>query len=213
MGKPSKGLKLILAVLFVFAVLGVGLTQDAPTKMTHAIVQKRAQILLPIPFQRSRRVSGVLRIGTAGSMKSRIQPETLTAEWLSMKPDAWLVNPLADNNAKPLPDSGPTFNCRLPICAFDPETPRSKIGELEVGKADLFAKPVGVTIEDIKNRSRSELLVFEGWGTRIEEYFPKHQRPASQPALYTKRKSGTTSWGRWRPWLLWRRGILRLSWL
>jgi hypothetical protein len=39
MYKPSKGSKLGLAALVVFAVFGVGLTQDAPTKMTHAIVQ------------------------------------------------------------------------------------------------------------------------------------------------------------------------------
>jgi hypothetical protein len=57
-----------------------------------------------------------------------------------------MVN-LADNTAKHLVDQGPTFNCKLPIFAFDPEMAKSKIGELEFGRELEFfrangAKPV-----------------------------------------------------------------------
>ena len=41
---------------------------------------------------------------------------------------------MADNTAKHVLDTGPTFNCRLPIFALDPGTAKSKIGELEIGR-------------------------------------------------------------------------------
>ena len=54
------------------------------------------------------------------------------------EPDVWLVN-LADKTAKHVVDQGPTFNCKLPIFATDPETLKSKIGELEFGRElDFF---------------------------------------------------------------------------
>jgi hypothetical protein len=44
-------------------------------------------------------------------------------------------------------DPGPTFNCRLPVFAFDPESAKSRIGGLEFGRELEFfqangAKPV-----------------------------------------------------------------------
>lgn len=58
------------------------------------------------------------------------------------EPDAWLVN-LADNTAKHLVDQGPTFNCRLPIFASEPETMKSKVGELEFGRELSFFRDNG----------------------------------------------------------------------
>jgi hypothetical protein len=56
------------------------------------------------------------------------------------EPDAWLVD-LANSRAKHMVDPGPTFNCRLPIFAFDMAMFRGKIGELEYGhELDFFQK-------------------------------------------------------------------------
>jgi hypothetical protein len=49
-----------------------------------------------------------------------------------------MVN-LADNTARHVLDSGPTFNCKLPIFAMSEEMAKSKIGELEIGRElDFF---------------------------------------------------------------------------
>jgi hypothetical protein len=56
------------------------------------------------------------------------------------EPDAWLVD-LANNRAKHMVDSGPTFNCRMPIFAFNMEMVKGKIGELEYGhELEFFQK-------------------------------------------------------------------------
>ena len=58
------------------------------------------------------------------------------------EPDAWLIN-LAGGTAKHLIDQGPTFNCKLPVFALDPETAKSKIGELEFGRELAFFQADG----------------------------------------------------------------------
>lgn len=63
------------------------------------------------------------------------------------EPDAWLIN-LADNSAKHVLDTGPTFNCRLPIFAMDREMAKSKIGELEIGHEIEFFQANGAKLID-----------------------------------------------------------------
>src|SRR6202035_2505206 len=56
------------------------------------------------------------------------------------EPDAWLVD-LANNRAQHLVDPGPTFNCRMPIFAFDSAMAKGKVGELEFGhELEFFQK-------------------------------------------------------------------------
>jgi hypothetical protein len=56
------------------------------------------------------------------------------------EPDSWLAD-LANNRAKHMVDPGPTFNCRLPIFAFDMAMVKGKIGELEFGhELEFFQK-------------------------------------------------------------------------
>ena len=56
------------------------------------------------------------------------------------EPDAWLVD-LANNRAQHLVDPGPTFNCRMPIFAFDSAMAKGKVGELEFGRElEFFQK-------------------------------------------------------------------------
>ena len=63
------------------------------------------------------------------------------------EPDVWLVN-LMNNTAKHIVDHGPTFNCRLPIFAFNLELTKSKIGELEFGRELEFFKANGAQAVD-----------------------------------------------------------------
>lgn len=58
------------------------------------------------------------------------------------EPDAWLIN-LADQSAKHILDRGPTFNCRLPIFASDPQLSKGKLGELEFGRELEFFRSNG----------------------------------------------------------------------
>ena len=56
------------------------------------------------------------------------------------EPDSWLVD-LANNRAKHMVDPGPTFNCRMPMFAFNMEMAKGKIGELEFGhELEFFEK-------------------------------------------------------------------------
>lgn len=61
------------------------------------------------------------------------------------EPDAWLIN-LADNTAKHILDPGPTFNCKLPVFAFDPEVAKIKICELEIGRELEFFRANGAKV-------------------------------------------------------------------
>jgi hypothetical protein len=84
--RPADSLKFGLAIILVLALLRVGLTQDIPIRMTHAIVEMSGTNILPTRFRRNRRLSGALQIGTAESTKSQILNKVFTAEWLSMNP-------------------------------------------------------------------------------------------------------------------------------
>ena len=56
------------------------------------------------------------------------------------EPDSWLVD-LANNRAKHMVDPGPTFNCRMPIFAFNMEMVKGKVGGLEFGhELEFFQK-------------------------------------------------------------------------
>jgi hypothetical protein len=144
-GNRSASLKFGLTLLFVSAGLGVGLTQDAPTKMTHAIVQMSGTDIAPDSFSAKPKT-----FWRASNRYCRIDEEpdparNIHGRMVINEPDAWLVN-LADNSAKHLLDRGPTFNCRLPIFAFDRETVQSKVGELEVGKELEFFRANGAKL-------------------------------------------------------------------
>jgi len=58
------------------------------------------------------------------------------------EPDVWMIN-LEDNTARHVIDPGPTFNCKLPVFALDPEMLKTKIGELEFGHELEFFRSNG----------------------------------------------------------------------
>ncbi len=66
------------------------------------------------------------------------------------EPDVWMVN-LADNTARHFVDQGPTFNCKLPVFAFDQDALKTKIGELEFGhEVEFFQKNGAKRVEGPK---------------------------------------------------------------
>jgi hypothetical protein len=110
--------------------------------MTHAIVQMSGGDIVAGSFSAKPKT-----FWRASNRYCRIDEEPdpekgIHGRMLIKEPDAWLIN-LADNSAKHLLDHGPTFNCRLPIFAFDPETSKGKLGELEIGRELAFFQANG----------------------------------------------------------------------
>jgi hypothetical protein len=134
-------------VVMMLAVVVGGLrSAEMPTKMTHLIVQMSGTDIPAGSFAAKPKV-----YWRASNQYCRVDEEPdpengIHGTLILNEPDVWMVN-LADNTAKHLVDQGPTFNCKLPIFAFDPEMAKSKIGELEFGRELEFfrangAKPV-----------------------------------------------------------------------
>jgi hypothetical protein len=143
----SRNLHGWLAVMIILTLLRAGVCADSgPAKMTHVIVQMSGTDIPTDSFAAKPKV-----YRRASNRYCRVDEEPdpekgIHGRMVINEPDAWLVN-LADNTAKHLVDHGPTFNCRLPIFANDPDAMKSKIGELEFGRELAFfrdngAKPV-----------------------------------------------------------------------
>ncbi|HYB61737.1 MAG TPA: hypothetical protein VEH50_09680 [Methylomirabilota bacterium] len=135
-----------MPVMFAVAViLGGPQTATAPTKMTHLIAQMSGTDIPPDSFASKPKV-----FWRASNQYCRVDEEPdpangIHGRMIINEPDAWLVN-LADNTAKHMVDPGPTFNCRLPIFANDPETLKTKIGELEFGRELEFFQANGAEL-------------------------------------------------------------------
>ena len=135
--KSYMGLKFGLALMLAVAPVGVGFCADTPSKMIHAIVQMRgtdfpAESFAAKPKMFWRASNQYCRVDEEPDPANGIHGRLVVNE-----PDAWLIN-LADQTAKHVLDTGPTFNCKLPIFAFDPEMAKGKIGELEIGHELVF---------------------------------------------------------------------------
>src|SRR5438270_9138494 len=116
--------------------------EDAPAKMTHVIVRMSGTDIPADSFAAKQKV-----YWRAGNRYCRVDEEPdpekgIHGRTVINEPDAWLIN-LADHTAKHILDKGPTFNCRLPIFAGDPETTKSKLGELEFGRELEFFRSNG----------------------------------------------------------------------
>lgn len=132
LARHSELLKFGLAIVLVLTLPRAGVCADTPSTMIHAIVQMSGTDFPAESFAAKPKI-----FWRATNQYCRIDEEPDPANGIHGKlvvnePDAWLVN-LADQTAKHVLDPGPTFNCKLPIFAFDPETAKSRIGELEIG--------------------------------------------------------------------------------
>lgn len=110
----------------------------APAMMTHIVVRLSGTGISNNSFTAKPKV-----YWRAGTRYCRVDEEPdpengIHGRTVVNEPDAWLID-LADHTAKHILDKGPTFNCRLPIFANDPEALKSKLGELEFGRElDFF---------------------------------------------------------------------------
>lgn len=133
----------IPSVVLLFALLcPVFSADDTPTKMTHVVVRMNGSDIPADSFAAKPKV-----YWRAGSRYCRVDEEPdpergIHGRTVINEPDAWLVN-LADHTAKHILDRGPTFNCRLPVFASDPETTKGKLGELQFGRELEFFRSNG----------------------------------------------------------------------
>lgn len=143
----SKLLKLGPMLVLALTLAPLGVSADAPSKMIHAIIRMSGTDFPAGSFAAKPKI-----FWRASSQYCRIDeepdaPNGLHGRMVINEPDAWLVN-LANQTAKHVLDSGPTFNCKLPIFAYDAEMARSKIGELEVGHELEFFHDNGAKLID-----------------------------------------------------------------
>lgn len=139
-----------MIAILSFVLVGGFQTETAPKTMTHIIaamsgtdIAKDSFAALPKIYWRAS--NRYCRIDEEPDPKNGIHGRTIINE-----PDAWLVN-LADHTAKHLVDHGPTFDCRLPIFALDPQMAKNKIGELEFGRElEFFQKNGAQSVEGPK---------------------------------------------------------------
>lgn len=130
----------LTAVAAFILPLGAFCADDVPTKMIHVIVQMSGT---DIPEGSFAGKPKTIWRASHSFCRSDEEPDPEQGLHLSIimnEPDSWLVD-LANNRAKHMVDPGPTFNCRLPIFAFDMAMVKGKIGELEYGhELEFFQK-------------------------------------------------------------------------
>jgi hypothetical protein len=130
-----------LTAVAIFIVPSVAFCVDeVPTKMTHVIAQMSGTDIPAGAFAGQPKT-----MWRASNAYCRIDEEPDPEHGLHLRiimnePDSWLVD-LANKRAKHMLDPGPTFNCRMPIFAFDMSMVKGKIGELEYGRElEFFQK-------------------------------------------------------------------------
>src|ERR1700674_4327648 len=131
----------LLVAVAMFLVLSCAFcADDVPTKMIHVIAQMSGTDIPADAFSGKPKT-----MWRASNSYCRIDEEPDPEQGLHLRtmmnePDAWLVD-LANKRAKHMVDPGPTFNCRMPIFAFDLAMAKGKIGELEFGhELEFFQK-------------------------------------------------------------------------
>jgi len=137
-------------LFFVFTLLlaVMSLAQDSPKAMRKIVVQLDGPDIPQDAFVRKPKT-----MYRAGSRFCRIEEALDTARNLQQlvvvnEPDFWIVN-LADKKGNHVVDSGPTFNCHLPIFSGPPQgssdtTNYAELG-LEFGFELEFFKKMGAT--------------------------------------------------------------------
>jgi hypothetical protein len=136
------------AVLLFSGIVGIGIQNSTtPAKMTRVIAQMSGSNIPADSFSTQPKT-----YWRAGTKYCRVdeQPDTkngIHGSLIINEPDSWLVN-LSNNSAKHVVDPGPTFNCKLPLFALDPEMAKSKVGELEFGQEIEFFRSNGATMSD-----------------------------------------------------------------
>ncbi|MGC1186186.1 MAG: hypothetical protein WA871_02230 [Candidatus Acidiferrales bacterium] len=136
-----KNVWIAAAILFLAPVSAIcGGNPPAPAKMIHMIVRMSGTDIPADSFGAKPKT-----MWRASNAYCRIDEEPDPSEGIHLRsimnePDAWLVD-LVSKTAKHMVDPGPTFNCRMPIFAFDENMMKSTIGGLEFGhELEFFQK-------------------------------------------------------------------------
>ena len=129
--------------LFLLLLLNAMFCADAPpSKMIHLSVQMSGPDVPPDSFAAKPKI-----IWRASNQYCRVDEEPdvehgIHGRIIINEPDVWMVN-LQDHTARHVIDPGPTFNCKLPVFAFDADALKTKIGELEFGHELEFFRSNG----------------------------------------------------------------------
>ena len=141
---------------------------ERPSKMIHVIAQMSgtdipAGAFAGKPKTMWRASNNYCRIDEEPDPQQGLHLRTIMNE-----PDAWLVD-LASNRAKHMVDPGPTFNCRMPIFAFDMAMAKGKIGELEFGhELEFFQKNGAIEVSGPKLEFKAAYFELELNGMILE---------------------------------------------
>ncbi len=131
----------LLTAMTMFLVLSYAFCADnAPRTMIHVIAQMSGTDIPAGAFAGKPKTMWRASNSYCRSDEEPDPEHGLHLRSIMNEPDAWLVD-LASNRAKHMVDPGPTFNCRMPIFAFDMSMAIGKIGELEYGRElEFFQK-------------------------------------------------------------------------
>jgi hypothetical protein len=136
------------ACLFACLLTSAVLAQEPPKTMTKLVVQLQSADLPSDSFAAKPKT-----MFRAGTQFCRVEEEPDTEHGIHgmviiNEPDVWMVN-LTTMTAQHVVDSGPTFNCRLPILGAEasdlPSDQAKEVGELEFGHELEFFKSKGAT--------------------------------------------------------------------
>jgi len=144
LGKPAQVLAMAAAFL---TSPHLCISSDAPDKMTHVIIQMSGTDIPEDSFFTKPKTFWRASDKYCRSDEEPDPKNGIHGRLVINEPDGWLIN-LADNTAKHMPDPGPTFNCRLPIFAFNMAMVKSKIGALEIGRELEFFHENGAAVVD-----------------------------------------------------------------
>lgn len=167
-GKAIRILLLMLAAVIVQTGRG---EEGTPSKMFHTVVQMSGTGIDPTSFAAKPKI-----YWRASNKYCRVDEESdaehgIHGRLIVNEPDIWMVN-LVDNSARHIVDPGPTFNCKVPIFAFDQETAKSKVGELEFGHELEFFRANGAKLIDgpkLDFKSKYYELTIDGSDLRLVE--------------------------------------------
>jgi hypothetical protein len=138
------------ACLLGCLVAGSLLAQQPPKTMTRMVVQLESTDVPASSFATKPKT-----MFRAGTKYCRIEEEPDPAQGIHGltiidEPDMWMVN-LATKTARHMVDSGPAYNCRLPILgsrlAELPEDQAQQMGGLEFGEEMDFFRSKGATLK------------------------------------------------------------------
>lgn len=138
----TAGMKIATAVLLAVSTFAFG--QDVPRTMTMLTVKLESPDIPKESFAAQPK-----RIYRAGTRYCRTEENPdiqngIHGLMIINEPDVWMVNRL-DKSARHIIDTGPTYNCRMPMFINVAEDMKKTLAELEFGRELDFFRPKSPT--------------------------------------------------------------------